>query len=422
MVDPAARRGGPNGDATRDGRPRAARRRSRADGRHAAVGGRGARAADRARSTGCCCWSPPTAHGGWVPWPRTSGSTSPTRAASSTDSSVRASSPRTPDRADGRASLVALTPEGEQVLARSTSTGSRPCSTWSGACRAAPAPRALSSSGGRHSDGEVAGTMRGLGRDAREPRLGAGRRRRRPRARGGRAARARGGDRGLRHRQGDRARRLRLGAARSRAPRPRARVTGAGRARACPAATSPRATSSWAWCVGRTPSRAARARTASGTCAATAATPSAASSPSTATPASCGRPDRVRRTGRRALGHAGVLTEPTSVVAKAWEQVDRIGDRAWFAPRHGPRDRRRSHRSARRDDRRAARVSTSTSSTASPTARSRTSSRPGSHLPPRHDRRRRLDSAPGRGHRGHRRRVRGVRRDRRDRVPTASSA
>lgn len=33
-----------------------------------------------------------------------------------------------------------------------------------------------------------------------------------------------------------------------------------------------------------------------------------------------------------ALGHAGVLTEPTSVVAKAWEQVDRVGDRAWFAP------------------------------------------------------------------------------------------
>lgn len=33
------------------------------------------------------------------------------------------------------------------------------------------------------------------------------------------------------------------------------------------------------------------------------------------------------------LGLAGVLTEPTSVVAKAWEQVDRIGNRAWFDPR-----------------------------------------------------------------------------------------
>ena len=32
------------------------------------------------------------------------------------------------------------------------------------------------------------------------------------------------------------------------------------------------------------------------------------------------------------LGLSGVLTEPTSVVAKAWEQVDRIGARAWFAP------------------------------------------------------------------------------------------
>lgn len=33
------------------------------------------------------------------------------------------------------------------------------------------------------------------------------------------------------------------------------------------------------------------------------------------------------------LGLAGVLTEPASVVAKAWEQVDRVGDRAWFDPR-----------------------------------------------------------------------------------------
>lgn len=33
------------------------------------------------------------------------------------------------------------------------------------------------------------------------------------------------------------------------------------------------------------------------------------------------------------LGLTGVLTEPTSVVAKAWEQVDRVGGRAWFDPR-----------------------------------------------------------------------------------------
>ena len=32
------------------------------------------------------------------------------------------------------------------------------------------------------------------------------------------------------------------------------------------------------------------------------------------------------------LGHTGVLLEPTSVVAKAWEQVDRVGARAWYAP------------------------------------------------------------------------------------------
>lgn len=34
-----------------------------------------------------------------------------------------------------------------------------------------------------------------------------------------------------------------------------------------------------------------------------------------------------------ALGLCGVLTEPASVVAKAWEQIERIGDRAWFRPR-----------------------------------------------------------------------------------------
>ena len=33
------------------------------------------------------------------------------------------------------------------------------------------------------------------------------------------------------------------------------------------------------------------------------------------------------------LGGSGVLMEPTSVVAKAWEQVQRVGERAWFAPR-----------------------------------------------------------------------------------------
>lgn len=28
----------------------------------------------------------------------------------------------------------------------------------------------------------------------------------------------------------------------------------------------------------------------------------------------------------------GVLIEPTTVVAKAWEQIERIGSRAWFEP------------------------------------------------------------------------------------------
>ncbi|MEV0700232.1 glucose 1-dehydrogenase [Saccharopolyspora sp. NPDC050389] len=35
-----------------------------------------------------------------------------------------------------------------------------------------------------------------------------------------------------------------------------------------------------------------------------------------------------------ALGDLGVLAEPASVVAKAWEQADSIGRRAYFAPRH----------------------------------------------------------------------------------------
>jgi threonine dehydrogenase-like Zn-dependent dehydrogenase len=33
------------------------------------------------------------------------------------------------------------------------------------------------------------------------------------------------------------------------------------------------------------------------------------------------------------LGRLGVLMEPTSIVAKAWDQIDRIGNRSYFAPR-----------------------------------------------------------------------------------------
>ncbi|MDQ3616225.1 MAG: glucose 1-dehydrogenase [Actinomycetota bacterium] len=35
----------------------------------------------------------------------------------------------------------------------------------------------------------------------------------------------------------------------------------------------------------------------------------------------------------RRLAEVGVLMEPTTVVAKAWEQIERIGRRAWFEPR-----------------------------------------------------------------------------------------
>ncbi|WP_402466035.1 glucose 1-dehydrogenase [Isoptericola aurantiacus] len=42
-------------------------------------------------------------------------------------------------------------------------------------------------------------------------------------------------------------------------------------------------------------------------------------------------PDRVVRLDP-ALSDVGVLLEPTTVVAKAWDQVDRIGARAWFDP------------------------------------------------------------------------------------------
>src|SRR5690606_31432473 len=33
------------------------------------------------------------------------------------------------------------------------------------------------------------------------------------------------------------------------------------------------------------------------------------------------------------LERVGVLMEPTSVVAKAWDQIDKIGGRSWFEPK-----------------------------------------------------------------------------------------
>ena len=142
------------------------------------------------------------------------------------------------------------------------------------------------------------------------------------------------GGRHLRHRPRDRRRRLRLAAARTGAPDARARV-------ARPGARSPgrqrparRATWSSASSAGPTRCRAPTAGSASGTCAATASTPSAASRSSTATARSATASTRSspsRSTPH--LGHMGVLLEPASVLAKAWEHVERIGERALWKPR-----------------------------------------------------------------------------------------
>lgn len=35
-----------------------------------------------------------------------------------------------------------------------------------------------------------------------------------------------------------------------------------------------------------------------------------------------------------ALGRLGVLIEPTSILTKAWEQIDHVGARSWYAPQH----------------------------------------------------------------------------------------
>ncbi|MEU8222063.1 glucose 1-dehydrogenase [Kribbella sp. NPDC048915] len=34
------------------------------------------------------------------------------------------------------------------------------------------------------------------------------------------------------------------------------------------------------------------------------------------------------------LGELGVLVEPASILTKAWEQIDQVGARSWFAPQH----------------------------------------------------------------------------------------
>ena len=67
----------------------------------------------------------------------------------------------------------------------------------------------------------------------------------------------------------------------------------------------------------------------------------------------------------------GVLMEPTTVVAKAWEQIERIGARAWFEPRARAGHRRGPDRAAGRAARRCSAAWTCTCSTGSTTAPSR---------------------------------------------------
>ena len=72
---------------------------------------------------------------------------------------------------------------------------------------------------------------------------------------------------------------------------------------------------------------------------------------------------RLRGQGRPRLGILGVLLEPTSVVAKAWEEVDRVGGRAHWDPKTVAGHRGRADRPARRADRRPARARRARAST-----------------------------------------------------------
>ena len=107
------------------------------------------------------------------------------------------------------------------------------------------------------------------------------------------------------------------------------RVLDPGPAPGCSPATSSSGSSG-----ARTRCRAATARSASGTCAATGSTPSAASSRSTA---SCRERWRIEpgffTKLDPSLGILGVLLEPTTVVTKAWEMVAAMRARAFWEPR-----------------------------------------------------------------------------------------
>ncbi len=84
-----------------------------------------------------------------------------------------------------------------------------------------------------------------------------------------------------------------------------------------------------------------------------------------------------------ALGDLGVLLEPTTVVAKAWDHIDRIGARAKWEPSHRAGHRGRPDRPAGRLARRAARPGSPRSRPGDRRAQARAGCRPGRHLPPR---------------------------------------
>ena len=146
-------------------------------------------------------------------------------------------------------------------------------------------------------------------------------------------ARHRAVRRRLRHRRRDRQGRVRVGAAGHRPADPVPRVARPGRGGACRTRALPRATSWWASCAGPTPYRVPLARMVSGTSATTGSTPSAASRSATGTGRSAGGSSRsTPSSSTPTLGDLGVLLEPTTVVAKAWAQVDAALARVYDPP------------------------------------------------------------------------------------------
>ena len=102
------------------------------------------------------------------------------------------------------------------------------------------------------------------------------------------------------------------------------------------------------------------------------------------------------------LGDLGVLLEPTSVVAKAWDQIARIGRRAVVAAGDRPGDRRRADRAPGRVARASARARGPRPRPGHRRPQADAGRRPRRHLPPRHGRR--GGDRRGCGDRMHRRR------------------